>query len=377
MEQEKYLELVAEKNYDLFLEQGFATAGHNGPHGHLDTPVRNTAHYLVIYTYLYKKTGEKKYETICRKFSEYLCDRQKESESGAIKCMETDRFDHLNGLIGQGWVIEGLLYYYDVFKDENALETAREIYYSQKYDKALHLWRRIELDGRDIGIDPTYNHQVWFAACAYKLSDYCVDPSIDETIRDFLTEGSKRDFKIYSDGLLKHYVSVSGEAMRKIRTKKLIKFFLTPFKSLSPKKFELKYMEYAYHMFDLYGFSILREKYGELPLFSSLKYLKAVKYASDIKKFNRKCGVDKALEKGDMFNIFSYSYNSPAFEYPYTAEVNGFLDEKTCGELYEIQTELMYSKQTKMFTRNNYDIETWNARVYEIVRYCDRLRSKK
>lgn len=126
IQQEKYMRMVADLNYEKFYEQGFATAGHNGPHGHVDTPVRNTSHYLIIYTYLYKKSCSEKYLRICRKFADYLCKCQSLSKSGAIKCMESDFFDHLNGLIGQGWVIEALIYYYEVSHDERCIEAAKE-----------------------------------------------------------------------------------------------------------------------------------------------------------------------------------------------------------------------------------------------------------
>lgn len=372
MKQKEYLIKIAEKNYALYFEQGFATAGHNGPHGHPDTPVRNTAHYLIIYAYLFKETGDEKYRRICEKFVDYLCMMQQKSKSGAIQCMVNDRFDHLNGLIGQGWVIEALIYYYEVFGDQRSLETAKKIFSAQRYDLRLHLWHRIELDGKDIGIDPTYNHQVWFAACSYKLEQYDNILGVDEMIRDFLTAGASRDFRIHSDGMLRHYVNVSDPIMKKIKMKGLIKFCLTPFKSFSPKKFDYKYMEYAYHLFDLYGFCILKEHYGELPIFSSEKYKKAVAFARNMGYINRLCGAFTAIEKGDMFNIFCYSYNTPTFEYPYISAICGFNNEPVYDELYEIQRKLMYNNQTEMFTRNNPDIETWNARTYEVVRYLDR-----
>lgn len=371
MRQKEYIRYIADKNYDRFLQQGYASAGHNGPHGHLDTPARNTAHYLIIYSYLYKTTGLEKYKRISDCLARYLYKLQEQSKSGAVKCMETDRFDHLNGLIGQGWVIEGLLYYYTVFGVKSALCVAADIYKAQKYDKDLHLWHRIELDGTDIGIDPTYNHQVWFAACASKMLDYNVVPSLDEEIRDFLNAGTERDFRIYNDGMLYHYVNVDNKAIRKAKIKKAIKMCLTPIKSVDPKKFDYKYMERAYHIFDLYGFSILKEHYGDMPIFSSSEYKKAIDYASNIKNVNMRCGVYSAINDGDMFNIFSYSYNSPAFEYPYVAAVNGFENKKVIDDLYDIQIRLMYDKFTKMFTRNNPDIETWNARCYELIRYLD------
>lgn len=187
-----------------------------------------------------------------------------------------------------------------------------------------------------------------------------------------MTEGAKRDFRTYPSGMLKHYVNISNGVMKKVKKKHFIKLCLTPIKKLNPKKFDSKYMEYAYHVFDLYGFCILKEKYGDLPLFTSPTYMKAVEYAKNVKMFSKNCGVDAAIDCGDMFNIFSYSYNCPAFEYPYVSEMSEFDDKKLFDDLYSDLTKLMYDCHTKMFTRNNPDIETWNARTYEVVRYLDK-----
>lgn len=368
MEQEKYMRKVADANYAKFFEQGFATAGHNGPHGHPDTPVRNTGHYLIIYSYLYKRTGEEKYLAICKKFVEYLLTMQQKSQSGAIQCMLSDKFDHLNGLIGQGWTIEALLYYYEISKDERCLECAKKIFYSQKYDWDLHLWHRIELDGTDIDIDPTYNHHVWFAACSYKLADLCDDDNIDKMIVDFLTKGAERDFKVYSDGILHHHVLVDRPVMKAAKRKALIKKILTPVRFLNPKKLDPKFMEYAYHIFDFYGFCILKEKYGNLPLFSSEVYKKAETCARNIDYINKRNGVQEYIKHGKPFNVYGYSYNAHSFEYPFVAKVCGFEIDRTSNGLYEIQKELMWDDSTGMFTKNQPDIETWNARTYEIIR---------
>lgn len=371
MKQEIYMEMVARRNYQHFLQQGFADAGHNGPHGHKDTPVRNTSHYLIIYTYLYKKYREKENLEICSKFADYLCKCQAASSSGAIQCMESSSFDHLNGLIGQAWVIEALLYYYDVSRDEKCLSAAKILFFTQQYDYKLHLWRRIELDGSDIGVDPTYNHQVWFAACASTLMDYCNDPEIDCRIRDFLNSGAVRDFITYPNGLLHHSIHLKEKAMIKIRLKRLVKLLLLPVKNVNPRKLDVRYMEYAYHIFDLYGFSILKERFGNLPLFSSKKYQRAVCYAENIDQFNRNCGANNRDAESGNFNIFGYSYNSPAFEYPYVAISYSKKDEDLFDQLYKIQEKLMFDTETGMFTRNNPDIDTWNARTYEIIRYCE------
>lgn len=370
---EEYLVKVANGNYDRFYKQGFATAGHNGPHGHLDTPARNTAHYLVIYSYLYKKTKDEKYIKICNKFVDYIVSLQRKSKSGAIECMTTDRFDHLNGLIGQGWVIEGLMYYYGISKDPRCLDTSLRIFQSQKYDWDLHLWHRIELDGRDIDIDPTYNHQFWFAACASVLCDYVEGKETENIILDFVNESSKRDFRIYSNGLQRHYCNVNSPAITLAKKKRMMKYLLSPIRWYDPKKLDPRYQEYGYHLFDLYGWCILQERYRELPLFKSQNYQKAVAYAKNIKEINKKNRVDEYIHKGKKFNIYGYSYNCPAFEWPYISQINGFGSIEETNSIYATLKSLMWDDKTEQFTKNQPDIDTWNARTYEIVRYLDKL----
>jgi GT2 family glycosyltransferase len=373
---EEYIKYIADGNYNRFFEIGHAIEGHNGPHGHLDTPVRNTAHYLIIYAYLFDTTNETRYKDICIKFFDYLIEVQNKSISGAIQCMSTDKFDHLNGLIGQAWVIESLVYYYEKFKDKRSLEVAKNIFYSQNYDYELHLWRRIELDGKDIGIDNAYNHQVMFAACSSKLSNYCSDPKIHNIIYDFINH-TERDFNIYNSGLLKHSININSPEVKSIKRKKIIKLCLTPLKLFDAKLFDPKYIERAYHIFDIYCFSILREQFEDSSIFSSNKYKKAVKYALDIDKYNKENGVYKHLKKNKSFNIYSYSYNSPVFEFPYVQHINGEYDEDMNDRLYNIQKQLMLDDNIKLFSKNNPDIETWNAKTYELIRFLEKNKFKK
>lgn len=364
--QEEYMETIARRNYPKFLEQGYATAGHNGPHGHLDTPVRNTAHYLIIYSYLYKKYREEKFSVICNVFFKYLSEQQKKSKSGAIQCMITDKFDKLNGLIGQGWVIEALIYYYETFGNADALDVARSIFYSQKYDWSKHLWHRIELDGSDIGIDITSNHNVWFAGCSYKLAEYCGDPKIDETISDFLIKGEDVILNVYKTGLLVHTVECDDPMLNKGKWKEVIRTLCFPLKCVAPRKFDAKYINYGYHIFDIYGFTILKEKYGDFPIFNNEKYKKSLYYLQDITTLLKRNKVYSSRS-----NVFFFPYNNPAFEWPYVAYKNGIFDENVLHQLWDIQMKLMYNPETDDMSRMNPDIETWNARTYEIIRFLE------
>lgn len=365
--QEEYMERIARANLNKFIEQGYATAGHNGPHGHKDTPVRNTSHYLIIYSYLYKKYKEEQFRNICTLFYSYLKESQKRTKSGAIQCMITEQFDHLNGLIGQGWVIEALIYYYETFNFYEALDIAKEIFYSQKYNWEKHLWHRIELDGADIGIDVTSNHNVWFAACSYKLADYCQDSNIDNIIRDFLTQGQHIILNTYSSGLMVHPLVCNDSQFEKGKWKKVVRTLLTPIKFINPRKLDKHYIEYAYHVFDMYGYSILKNKYGELPIFRSRDYEKALSFTINIKNLLKVNNTDKIART----NVFFYPYNSPAFEWPYVALCNDFYDEDILKLLWDVQERLMYDKESCSMSQNNPDVDTWNARTYEIIRFLD------
>lgn len=368
LRQEKYLHYIAELYYSKFNDLGHAIPGHNGPHGHIDTAVRNTAHYLIIYLFLYKCYGIKKYFRLAIKFADYLCYMQAQSKSGAIQCMSTNKFDHLNGLIGQAWVIEALVYFYNYTKSEREIECAKNIFKSQHYNFDLHAWERIELDGTNIGVDITYNHQVWFLAIASQLHDYYPDLGIDKIAHDFLTEGIRRDFRVYSNGELYHAININEDF---ISLKKIIKIMATPIRKLNPKKLDIHYINKAYHIYDIYGFSMLYDRYGDLPFFTSPKYKKAVEHAKDINNYNERNNVNAYLKTGYDFNVYSYGYNSPAFELPYVAIKNGFDSDELNNYLYDIQERLMYDEQTGIMCLNNHDIETWNAKTYEIVRYLE------
>lgn len=373
MKQLEYMKSMADMHYEKFLKQGYADAGHNGPHGHLDSPVRNTSHFLVIYSYLYKIYREVKYIDIAKTLAEYIFREAGKSKSGAIECMTTDRFDHLNGLIGQGWVIEALLYYYEISHDERCISVSRQLFYAQRYDYELHLWHRIELDGRDIGIDPTYNHNIWFAACSAKLLEYGEDKELRTILTDLLTKGAQRDFRVYRNGLLYHSVAPADNLTPNFKTKRMIKILLSPVKWINPKKFDYQYMEKAYHIFDMYGFCILEEYFPELPLFKSEKYQKARNFALDLKKIEKLCNVPLALKKNNgRFNVFFYSYNTPTFEYPFVAKHFQKEDSAIFDQVFETQSKLMYDSKTEDFTRFNPDVITSHARTYELIRFLEK-----
>lgn len=369
------LQEMADEVYQTFKLLGHAIEGHNGPYGHSDTPVRNTCHWLIIYGYLWKKKHNKKYYDIMCLFADYICDIQQQSESGAIECMTTDLFDHLNGLIGQAWAIEALVFAYKIANDERYIKTALAIYHAQQYDWNNHLWERIELDGSNIGYDYTLNHQMYFAAAASMISDCHRDEEIEIKVKDFL-DGLMTHFNVHPDGLICHYVALPRPQGKKHPIRKLVKTVGQPLKFIDPNGFNLSNHEIGYHLYDMYVFALLYPKYKDAAIFLTEKFKKAFAYAMDVdglnerfNRFNFERLKKSFLARYVKLNKFSYGYNSPTFELPVIGLAFNSLDKIDVADLWEFQYSWFYDETSKNFGRNNHDGKILTCRIYEIIPY--------
>lgn len=377
----EFIKEIADKNFDYILEKGHAKAGVNGPYRFTDTPVRNSGHWLIIASYLWKTTREERYKKVAFCLADYLVFEQKKTVSGAIECMTGERFDHLNGLIGQAWTIEALVYAYEVFKIRKYLDAAVKIFYSQKFDEKNCLWERIEITGENIGFDFTLNHQVWFACAGLMLLEKVMDDRIYREVYDFLNALENKYFDIYANGLIKHYGTMKSPYQPPMsrRIKQAIKNMLIPMRKMNPNKFDSKVQEKGYHLFELYGYAIVHQynlKYG---LFQKNKFKKALDYGLNLDMINKMFNINPVLNGSTdgltRMNRFGYAYNSPAFEYPLIEySFTGNFDEKKALTLIQIQKKLMYNEKTGKMDRFNYDPETLTARIYESIRLCDMLK---
>lgn len=375
---ELFIKELADRNIVRFSEAGHAIAGNNGPYRFMDTPVRNTAHWLVIYSYLWKVYNDDVYRVIALQFAEYLVLKQEESTSGAIECMVGERFDHLNGLIGQAWVVEALVYSAKTFSENKYYQCAKKIYLSQQFDSSTKLWKRVELDGNVLDYDYTTNHQVWFAIAGLLLNDYESDKRIEEQVNSFFDELEKKHFRIYKNGLIKHHLNIELPKKKTTSTliKVLIKDLLIPLKRMYPNKYDSKNQEKGYQLFELYGYAVVSLYKKDYSLFTKKEFQKALEYGLDIDNLNRMFNIKKVNKNNkinlERLNRFSYGYNSPAFEYPLIYSVfKHKIDEYEVTSLLDVQKKITYDESAGLLSNNNYDAETLTARIYELVRYCE------
>lgn len=373
---------LADKEIQYISEYGYARAGINGPYRNEDTAVRNSAHWIITYSYLYNKTGNHQYYEIAKILSDFLLKEENYGLSGSIRTRTDVRFDHTNGLIGQAWVIEGLIAAADLFQSKLYYEKALKLFSIQCFNPRNNLWEVIDCDGTK-DFDLTFNHQLWFAASGAMILEYekknnlKISKWIDEQIKNFLTAAENGYFNVKEDGCIVHTVDYTKtpaeiEHIEKLQRKRKIQTLRTKPIGVIRKKITDKLsrfsftegLEEGYHIFDLYGFALLKNLYGEHTIFKSDKLEKALCYALDTDKLlelRNSCG-------GSNFNKFAFGYNSPAFEYPFVAySFRGAIDQNLENELFQFQIENTY--ENGEFSYNCEDPITLGARIYELVRY--------
>ncbi len=352
------LKEIADYHLEAFMTVGHAPKGCNGPYKNNDTPIRNTAHWAVTYAGLYKLFDEKKYADVVELFADYLLDSKNYGIGGAAICRR-DSTDDTNGVVGQAWVIEGLLACYDITQNEKLLDRAISVFDSQELIEETGLWKIHCSDGRNAGYDYVYNHNLWFAAAGSQILSRKDIPSIRGKVTIFL-DYSKDTYGVQPSGCLYHLINSNVSFVGNIKfgvKKALTDFNVAKFRNMN-------YLEKGYHLFDLYGFALLKKQFSNHPELNSAKLKKAIAYGNEEQFLNDLGAVGKPL------NQYSYPYNSPAFEYPYVSSVLGEgCNEKIAERMLEIQFAELFDKERMMFSNKNEDPETLTARVYELLRY--------
>lgn len=373
---DRLLTECADARYDEFLKNGCAAPGCNGPYGCTDTPVRNTAHWLIIYSYLWKTTGDERYRILSRRFAQYLLDEQGKSRSGAVACVSHGASDHLNGLIGQAWTIEALVYAYETFGGEDYLNCAAAIFHAQRFDAKTGFWKRVEPDGAALSYDYTLNHQLWFALSGLMLLRHREDEEIRRQTERHLKLLEKEYFGIHSTGLIRHFGAMKRprKAFNGLYAKQYVKYAGLSMKLLKPQKVDILTQEEGYHLFELFGYAHLKQLRPDYRLFRRRDFKKALAYDRDLDTLNRRLGT----ERPETMNKYAYGYNSPAYELPFIDLMfDGAAEEEKVRRLLEVQKSLCYDAETRRMDRHNADPETLTARLYEYVCYCDGCRGMR
>ncbi|MBN7817585.1 glycoside hydrolase family protein [Algoriphagus pacificus] len=334
-------------------ENGSLPAGNNGPYLDSETPVRNTSHWLITFLKAYQISEEDKFLNAAKNCIAYLHSQTSRPMNATFWHRKNPKKDFSNGLMGQAWTMEALLYAHEVLKDEKSLNLAIEVFKLHPYDKKLSAWKTVNVDGSIRGFDTTFNHQLWFAAIGAKLSKYG-DKSIQESTSHFINH-IENNMDIYPDGVIKHSPIFYQKAGTKSRLRAKIKELRTP----KAQKEKLYSKSVGYHGFNLYALGLIKDTYPELGFFNSQKFLAMMKVVNT-EDFHKK------LED----SIYGFPYNPPGIELAFAQQQFG--EKSKIPGLLSKQFEKSFDTAKSTLNKANpYDLNTAAARFYELYSLDD------
>ena len=377
------IESIAEKFLQELELNGYIKPGHNGPYNDEETPVRNTAHWLSIFSYLYSETQEKKYYNAIIKCAKYLTSNNARPANATFYCRKNRNKDFSNGLIGQAWVIEALVETFKILGEKKYLALALEVFLLHPFDESKGLWKIVNVDGSIRNFDMTFNHQLYFSASASSIYNLTKNQRIKEMIDIFFGK-LKYNLDIHRDGLIKHSIIFRGtinDRIKKLGKKlKLVLFNVVKGKNMI-------YKEIGYHMFNVYAFAILYDNGTGMEFYNGEKFNKILKFTfskkllNSLKENNHTSDISNIpiISKNIKVNRYGFAYNAPGFEIPYIYitfknKIDNY-NETNIEQIINEQIRLTYDYNKKMFSNNTEDGRTLTSRIHELIRYL-KLKNK-
>lgn len=298
---------------------GAMPAGHNGPYLDADTPVRNTAHWLITFLKCFEVGGDRRFLEAAGRAADYLASAAARPMGATFWHRKNPRKDTCNGLVGQAWTFEALAEAAAALDRPDLLRLGREVFLLHPFDAATGLWRCVGADGTHLSLDPTFNHQLWFAACGGLLTakaravdtgndfaDNAGDVGADEVdarVRQF-TNRLPRNFGTDHSGLIRHLLP---DAPRTARSRARAARDALKARLGRPRPSTDRAV--GYHAFNLYGFALLKRSQPDHPFWASPGFAAAL-----------------SLQAAPWYrrelpgNKYGYPYNPPGAEHAFAIE---------------------------------------------------------
>jgi hypothetical protein len=265
-----------------------------------------------------------------------------------------------------------------VLKDEGYGALAEEVFFQHPFDYRLGLWRCLEIDGRVLNFDATFNHQLWFAACS-SLIPSKRRGEIRERITRFF-DCLEDNLTVFNAGLVYHPIEHLLDARLKAKQgwSALMKRTIGPLlqarredegyekgkvyeeaKAKIGKKLVQKSV--GYHCFNMYAFAMLKKKIPGHPFWNEARFSRMIEYM-----------LSRTYAEEVDANPYGFPYNPPGFELPFAVSVLKPMARsellRTCTRWVNQQVKRCYNEETQMMDRNTEDPVTHSARIYEAGR---------
>ncbi len=364
---------VAEISHSIINNvNSFISCTANGPYDDHETELRITAHVLCICAFLYEIEKNVSLLQPINKLGKRLLHSESYRPNGyTCICRNKETKDKTNGVIGQAWIIEGLIEAYRVTKNRVYISEAEELFLLHEFDDTCCLWHSRDIDGRSRSIDNTFNHQLWFAAIGSLLYEITNNNKIGNQVTEFC-KNINRICKIHRNGLFIHQIypnMIRGKIKFDLKTIREFTYSMSGLPNMA-------YKENGYHAFNLYALAIL-EKHGmkeylpENIIKKSLRYCENRQYMQSLCSNNHYTDVNTKDLKACYLqcNRYGFAYNVTGFEMLYISYVfYKRISLELANEMYNKQIYFTYNEEKHILDRNTEDSRLVTARVYEALR---------
>jgi hypothetical protein len=339
---------------ELQLSDGSMPPGHNGPHMDHETPVRNTSHWLIAFGKAWELSGGKKFREAAFACLGYLKSPEARPGNGAFWHRKNPKKDFSNGVMGQAWTLEALIFSAHTFNDIDAASLAEEVFNLHPYDSDVQAWGILDLNGIPVGPDRTFNHQLWFASMGCRLMKMGYS-SVSAATTDFVLS-IHQNIGYYKDGVIRHYPYgyTRQNTLRKWAGAQLhgLKHKLRPDQKAYSHSL-------GYHAFNTYALHAIQQMVPDTPVFKQEAFRKSLLVF-------RSPAFRKHIENA----TFGFPYNPPGIEIAVSIQSADFLtnEERTETGRYWLNRQFRQNFDSSDFsmTKNTSDPLTYQARIYEL-----------
>ncbi len=346
----------AETGLEKQRSDGAMSAGHNGPHNDPETPVRNTSHWLIFFLKAFELSEEPKFKKAASSCLSYLLMKESRPGDATFYHRKNPQKDFSNGIIGQAWTIEALIYASRKFNNPEILKLAEDVFNLHPYDPSVQAWKVVNPDGTIRDYDRTFNHQLWFASIGCELIKQGVT-SVQDSVDHFI-QNIHKNIEFYPDGVIKHYpyAYTFPPSLRKSagRLNNRLKSLFNPFDSNYSHSV-------GYHAFNTYALGVIYRYDPDLPFFKNGLFRTSLDAIGNDR-------FQKCLPEAK----FGYPYNPPGIEIAVSLQAGTQLSKNEIEKLQKKwlnkQFEMNFDFNNFTMTRNTPDPLTNQARMYELYR---------
>ncbi len=325
----------------------FASPGCNGPYFALETPVRNTCHWLVTFLILNTWLKDKEVLRHIEGMRRWLLDDNAYYVGcGVFKIRQQPGLDICNGVIGPAWVLESLARLDRYLEDSKAYVLAHRVIKQLKFSRKFGMWQRSDPLNNNYRIDYTYDHQAWLAAAITDVGGF-------EEPRLFLDKTAEGLMRLRADGRIRHIAyanSVRGILARMAFARREHTAYQ-----------DIEVVEKSYHHYVLFPLARMKNRFEYHTLYNSSLLKHATGYLNSI-------NID------ELSNYpLCVSYNAPGFEFPMLALVLGEHANNFSKKLQKVMDwqQLHTFNDDHNACLNAADPLTLTARIYELALFVE------